>query len=47
MISEIAHVMHQLELYAAEVRYGHGGLLPSLAFFHHVYEQRRLMQAFI
>ena len=47
VISEIARVIHQLELYAADVGQGHGGLLPSLAFFQHVYEQRRLMHAFL
>jgi AcrR family transcriptional regulator len=47
VISEIARVIHQLELYTSEMGHGHVGLLPSLAFFHHVYEHRRLMQAFI
>src|SRR5690606_3018088 len=39
--------IHQLELYAAEIRHEHSELLPSLAFFQHVYEQRRLMRAFL
>ena len=47
LISEIASLIHQLELYTVEQGHEHSGLLPSLAFFRHVREQRRLMQAFI
>jgi AcrR family transcriptional regulator len=47
VISEIARVIHQLELYTAELSHQSSGLLPSLAFFRHVYEQRRLMNAFL
>jgi AcrR family transcriptional regulator len=47
VISEIARVIHQLELYTAEFSHQPSSLLPSLAFFRHVYEQRRLMNAFL
>ena len=47
VISEIARVIHQLELYTAEFDHQSSSLLPSLAFFRHVYEQRRLMNAFL
>ncbi len=47
VISEIARVIEQLELYTAESSHPSSGLLPSLAFFQHVYEQRRLMNAFL
>src|SRR5215207_8703397 len=47
LITEITRVIHQLELYTAELGHEHGGLLPSLAFFHHVQEQRRLVQSFV
>src|SRR4051812_41261596 len=47
VISEIARVIHQLELYTTEFKHQPSGLLPSLAFFRHVYEQRRLMNAFL
>ena len=47
VISEIARVIHELERYTAEFGQEHAGLLPSLAFFRHVQEQRRLMRAFI
>ena len=47
VISEIARLIHQLELYTAEFSHEQSGLLPSLAFFRHVHEQRRLMNAFL
>ncbi|MEO8392389.1 MAG: TetR/AcrR family transcriptional regulator [Chloroflexota bacterium] len=47
VISEIARVIHQLELYTADLGHQPSGLLPSLAFFQHVYEQRHLMNAFL
>ena len=47
VISEIARVIQQLELYTADLGHQPSGLLPSLAFFQHVYEQRRLMNAFL
>ena len=47
LMSEIEHVIHDLELYAAETGDAHQGLLPSLELFRHVKEQRRLMQAFV
>src|SRR3954463_709578 len=47
LISEIASLIHSMELSTIEQAHEHSGLLPSLAFFRHVREQRRLMQAFI
>ena len=47
LISEIASLIHYLELYTVEQGHTHSGLLPSLAFLQHVREQRRLMQAFV
>ena len=47
LMSEIEHVIHDLQLYAAETGDAHHGLLPSLELFRHVKEQRRLMQAFV
>lgn len=47
VISEIARVIHELELYTDQLEHGQSELLPSLAFFRHVQEQRRLVQAFI
>lgn len=47
LIGEIERVIHDLDQYAAEVGPPHTGLLPSLALFRHVQEQRRLMQHFM
>src|SRR5215204_4599905 len=47
LMSEIEHVIHDLEEYATEAGNAHHGLLPSLGLFRHVKEQRRLMQAFV
>lgn len=47
LISQIEHVIHELEEYAPESGSIHHGLLPSLELFRHVKEQRRLMQAFV
>jgi AcrR family transcriptional regulator len=46
LLSQIEHVIHELEKYA-EAGSAHHGLLPSLELFRHVKEQRRLMQAFV
>lgn len=47
LISQIEHIIHDLEEYASDSDSTHHGLLPSLALFRHVKEQRRLMQAFV
>jgi AcrR family transcriptional regulator len=47
LISQIEHVIRDLEVYTTETGGGHPGLLPSLELFRHVKEQRRLMQAFV
>jgi AcrR family transcriptional regulator len=47
LLSEIEHVIHELQVFAAESDGMHHGLLPSLELFRHVKEQRRLMQAFV
>jgi AcrR family transcriptional regulator len=47
LLSQIEHIIHELEEYASDSRSIHHGLLPSLALFRHVKEQRRLMQAFV
>jgi len=47
LISEIARLIHGLEVYSAEIGHPQSGLLPSLEFFRHVQQQRRLMQAFM
>lgn len=47
LISQIEHVIRELEVYATEAGGRHHGLLPSLELFRHVKEQRRLMQAFV
>ncbi len=47
LISQIEHIIHELEEYAIEAGSAHHGLLPSLELFRHVREQRRLMQAFV
>lgn len=44
LLSEIARVIQQ---FAAEADQQHNELLPSLALFRHVQEERRLMQAFV
>jgi hypothetical protein len=46
-MSQIEHVIHDLEEYTTEAGNAHHGLLPSLELFRHVKEQRRLMQAFV
>ena len=47
LITEIARVIHQLEAYTASMGHSSGALLPSLEFFRHVQDQRRLIHAFI
>jgi len=47
LISQIEHVIHELETYTAEAGGAQHGLLPSLALFRHVKGHRRLMQAFV
>ncbi len=47
LMSEIEHVIRDLEKYTTEAGNAHHGLLPSLELFRHVKEQRRLMQAFV
>jgi AcrR family transcriptional regulator len=47
LISQIEHVIHELEAYTTEAGGKNHGLLPSLELFRHVKEQRRLMQAFV
>jgi AcrR family transcriptional regulator len=47
LMSQIEHVIHDLEEYTTEAGNAHHGLLPSLELFRHVKEQRRLMQAFV
>ena len=47
LMSEIERVIHLLAGYTAHSGHGQGRLLPSLEFFRHVQEQRRLVQAFI
>jgi AcrR family transcriptional regulator len=47
LLSELERVIHDLEAYTIETDHASHGLLPSLALFRHVKEQRRLMQAFV
>lgn len=47
LISQIEHVIREMEAYTAEADGRHHGLLPSLELFRHVKEQRRLMRAFV
>jgi AcrR family transcriptional regulator len=47
LLSQIEHVIHEMEEYAIDTGSNHHGLLPSLALFRHVKDQRRLMQAFV
>jgi len=47
LLSQIEQVIHEMEAYASDSGSTHHGLLPSLALFRHVKEQRRLMQAFV
>jgi AcrR family transcriptional regulator len=47
LMSELTRLMHTLQVYGAELGHAHGGLLPSLEFFRHVQQQRRLMRAFL
>lgn len=47
LMSEIERVLHLLGNFAAESAPHDPELLPSLAFFRHVQEHRRLLQAFI
>src|SRR5215213_7713100 len=47
LLSQIEQVIHAMDEYASDSDSAHHGLLPSLALFHHVKEQRHLMQAFV
>jgi AcrR family transcriptional regulator len=47
LLSELERVIHDMEAYTIETDRASHGLLPSLALFRHVKEQRRLMQAFV
>lgn len=47
LLSEIEHVIHELQGFTAESGGNNHGLLPSLELFRHVKEQRRLMQALV
>jgi AcrR family transcriptional regulator len=47
LLSQIEHIIHEMEAYANDSGSPHHGLLPSLALFRHVKEQSRLMQAFV
>lgn len=47
LLSQIESIIHGMEEFAHNSGGTHHGLLPSLALFHHVKEQRRLMQAFV
>jgi AcrR family transcriptional regulator len=47
LLSQIEHIIHEMEEYASATGSNHHELLPSLALFRHVKEQRRLMQAFV
>ncbi|MEO8396508.1 MAG: TetR/AcrR family transcriptional regulator [Chloroflexota bacterium] len=47
LMSELTRLMHTLQVYGTELGHVHGGLLPSLEFFRHVQQQRRLMRAFV
>ena len=47
LLSQIEHIIHEMEEYASATGSNPHELLPSLALFRHVKEQRSLMQAFI
>lgn len=47
LLSQIEHIIHDMEVYASESGSIHHGVLPSLELFRHVKQQRRLMQAFV
>lgn len=47
LISQIEHVIRELEAYTTEAGGRGHSLLPSLELFRHVKAQRRLMQAFV
>lgn len=47
LISEIARVIHELSKYTSAAEHPPRGLLPSLEFFRHVKQQRRLIHAFV
>jgi AcrR family transcriptional regulator len=47
LISEVARVMHELDQYTSALGHAPGALLPSLEFFRHVQQQRRLIHAFV
>jgi AcrR family transcriptional regulator len=47
LLSEIEHLLYQLNEHAAAGGQGPGGPLPSLGLFRHVQEQRKLMRAFV
>ena len=47
LIGEIERVIHELDRLTAEAGPGQQGLLPSLALFRHIQEQRRLLGHFM
>jgi AcrR family transcriptional regulator len=47
LAGEVARAIHQLEAYAAEWGQAHEGLLPSLALFRHIQEQKQFMYPFL
>ena len=47
LLSQIKHIIHEMEAYASDSGSNPHGVLPSLELFRHVKEQRRLMQAFV
>ena len=47
LISEVARVIHELDKYTSALGQAPGALLPSLEFFRHVQQQRRLIHAFV
>ncbi len=47
LMSEVACVIHQLEEYTSALGHAPGALVPSLEFFRHIQQQRRLIHAFV
>jgi AcrR family transcriptional regulator len=47
LMSEIARVIHELEEYTSALGHAPGALVPSLEFFRHIQQQRRLIHAFV
>src|SRR5215213_5795930 len=47
LASEVARIIHDLELYTANWGQVHGALLPSLELFRHIQQQKQFMSAFL